>query len=134
MDIDNPFGAISYKGPGTFIAGGAGVTPFIAIFRDLSEKGEAEDNKLFFSNKTKNDIIMEDEFNKLLKPENIIYTLTREKVPGYSYGRIDENFLRKNISDYTKHFYICGPWNMVESINSALKRLGAKFDQLVFEE
>jgi ferredoxin-NADP reductase len=36
--IDDPWGAIQYKGPGVFIAGGAGVTPFIAIFRDLHQK------------------------------------------------------------------------------------------------
>src|SRR5699024_4606614 len=29
------FGAIHYKGEGAFIAGGAGVTPFISILRDL---------------------------------------------------------------------------------------------------
>jgi len=29
------FGAISYKGEGLFIAGGAGVTPFISILRGL---------------------------------------------------------------------------------------------------
>jgi hypothetical protein len=31
-----------YKGEGIFIAGGAGVTPFIAIFRDLHEQGKTE--------------------------------------------------------------------------------------------
>jgi len=34
-----PFGTISYKGPGVFIAGGAGVTPFLAIFRQLAVEG-----------------------------------------------------------------------------------------------
>ena len=31
--IDEPGGKLTYDGPGTFIAGGAGVTPFIAILR-----------------------------------------------------------------------------------------------------
>lgn len=31
--LDEPWGTIQYKGPGTFIAGGAGITPFIAILR-----------------------------------------------------------------------------------------------------
>ena len=31
--IEDPWGAIEDKGPGTFIAGGAGITPFIAILR-----------------------------------------------------------------------------------------------------
>ena len=36
--IRDVWGAISYKGEGVFIAGGAGVTPFISIFRDLKIK------------------------------------------------------------------------------------------------
>lgn len=37
--VNDIFGAIHYKGEGTFIAGGAGVTPFISIFRDLKANG-----------------------------------------------------------------------------------------------
>src|SRR5436190_14196571 len=33
--LHDVFGAIQYKGQGVFIAGGAGITPFIAIFRAL---------------------------------------------------------------------------------------------------
>ena len=36
--VGEPWGTINYKGPGVFIAGGAGVTPFIAIFRHLHSK------------------------------------------------------------------------------------------------
>jgi predicted ferric reductase len=32
--IEAAWGAITYKGEGTFIAGGAGITPFVAILRD----------------------------------------------------------------------------------------------------
>ncbi len=38
--ISEPFGTITYKGPGVFIAAGAGVTPFIAITRQLARRGE----------------------------------------------------------------------------------------------
>src|SRR5512133_2313431 len=34
------FGAIEYKGEGTFIAGGAGATPFISILRSLKSRNE----------------------------------------------------------------------------------------------
>jgi ferredoxin-NADP reductase len=33
FEISDAWGAIEYKGEGVFIAGGAGVTPFISIFR-----------------------------------------------------------------------------------------------------
>jgi ferredoxin-NADP reductase len=51
--VNDVFGAIAYKGEGTFIAGGAGITPFISIFRDLKTHNKLGDNKLIFANKTK---------------------------------------------------------------------------------
>src|SRR5690606_33044766 len=45
--VDDVWGTIAYQGPGYFIAGGAGITPFIAILRDLHRKGEMKDNHLF---------------------------------------------------------------------------------------
>ena len=57
--LHDVFGAIAYKGEGVFIAGGAGVTPFISIFRFLRSKNEVGGNKLIFANKAKADIILE---------------------------------------------------------------------------
>src|SRR5215212_2264693 len=42
--VRDVWGAIEYKGPGCFIAGGAGITPFIAILRQLKKDGRIEDN------------------------------------------------------------------------------------------
>jgi ferredoxin-NADP reductase len=64
--LHDVFGAIAYKGEGVFIAGGAGITPFISIFRDLKAKKEIGKNMLLFANKTKADIILENEFEALL--------------------------------------------------------------------
>lgn len=54
--IGDPWGTIGYKGEGIFIAGGAGVTPFISIFRYLNSKNEIGNSKLIFANKTKADM------------------------------------------------------------------------------
>lgn len=133
--LDDPWGTINYKGPGTFIAGGAGITPFIAILRDLQAKGEAKNNSLIFSNKTKVDIILEPEWKNMFKdnPENLILTLTNESAEGYENRRIDENFLKEKISDFSQNFYVCGPPAMVQDITQALKNLGAKPDTVVIE-
>ncbi|MDP4291277.1 MAG: FAD-binding oxidoreductase, partial [Bacteroidota bacterium] len=50
--IGDPWGAINYTKPGDFIAAGAGITPFIAIFRHLHKLGKIKGNRLFYSNKT----------------------------------------------------------------------------------
>jgi predicted ferric reductase len=44
--IHDVWGAIEYK-EGVFIAGGAGVTPFIAILRQLQAENKIANNKLF---------------------------------------------------------------------------------------
>ncbi|MFO8234720.1 MAG: FAD-binding oxidoreductase [Bacteroidales bacterium] len=130
--INNPWGAIQYKGPGYFIAGGAGITPFIAIFRDLYRKNAIDGNVLFFSNKTKGDIILEDEFENMLD-NNVLFTLTDEENRNYYQDMIDENFLRIHVKDFSKPFYICGPPAMTEQLTKTLEKLGASPDALVFE-
>ena len=63
--VGEPWGTIEYKGKGTFIAGGAGVTPFIAILRMLRERGELSGHRLIFANKREEDIILRDEFDAM---------------------------------------------------------------------
>lgn len=134
--VDEPWGTIQYKGEGVFLAGGAGVTPFIAIFRDLYKKGNIGDNKLIFSNKTEKDIILKDEFEEILGNQ-FINVITDEKPSGkhiFLDGFIDKEFLESQIDDFEQPFYICGPQPFNEAIMGYLKELGADPDALVFEE
>jgi hypothetical protein len=131
--IHDVWGAIEYKGPGYFIAGGAGITPFIAILRSLKKDNRLEDNTLFFSNKTKKDIILEDELKEMLG-DRCVFVLSDEDAPGIPKSYIDEEFLRKNIDDPSKHFYVCGPPPMIEAINELLIKMGADVDNVVFEK
>ncbi len=127
------WGAIEYKGPGYFIAGGAGITPFIAIFRQLHKDGKIEDNKLFFSNKTDEDIILEDEFNSMLG-SNVVHVITNDPNTKYYAGYINEEFLKKNVKDFSRNFYLCGPPKMVEAMQEILGKLGASPEAVVFEK
>lgn len=123
--IHDVWGAIHYKGEGVFIAGGAGVTPFIAILRQLKKENKVGNNILLFSNKTSKDIILLDEFTKILG-KNFINTITNENIPGYDHHLIDEDYLKQKISSFNQHFYICGPDRMVTAIKTILERLGGK--------
>ncbi len=132
--IDEPFGAIHYKGKGVFIAGGAGITPFIAILRQLKKDNQLKNNTLIFSNKTEKDIILKEEFDSMAKQElKVIYTLTREKNPQYENGRINEFFLKKYIKNFKQNFYICGPITMVGELQHILQKLSAHSDAIVLE-
>ena len=130
--LHDVFGAISYKGEGTFIAGGAGVTPFIAIFRYLKSKNQIGNNKLIFANKTKADIILEDLF-KMMLGNKFINILAEEKVDGYANGEITEDFIKANSAGISKMFYLCGPPPMMEAIEKQLKNLHIDKSSIVKE-
>jgi ferredoxin-NADP reductase len=130
--LHDVFGAIAYKGEGTFIAGGAGVTPFISIFRFLQSKNEIGQNKLIFANKTKADIILKSEFEKLLG-ENFINILSDEKADGYAYGQITEDFIKTQSGRINKIFYICGPPPMMDLMEKYLSNLHVPVKSIVKE-
>ncbi len=131
--IHDVFGAIQYKGPGIFIAGGSGITPFISIFRELYKHRNIHGNKLIYSNKTSEDIIMEAELRTILQ-NDFINIFTRENIVGFRGIRIDRNFLVKNIADFGQNFYLCGPKDFVENITQLLLDLGATAETLIFEK
>lgn len=120
--LHDVFGDIAYKGVGVFIAGGAGVTPFISILRHLQSKNEIGNNKLIFANKTKGDIILEEELKNMLG-NNFINILSDEKVDGFANGFITENFLKENIDGLDKFFYVCGPPPMMDAMENMLMSL-----------
>ena len=128
----SPFGDIYYKGAGIFIAGGAGITPFIAILKDLEKKHKIEGNKVIFANKTKKDIISEDYFEVLLK-ENFINVLSDENLEGYEHGYISADLIKKYSEENLKYYYLCGPPPMMKAVEGHLAALGITEEFIVKE-
>ena len=131
--LHDVFGNISYKGEGTFIAGGSGITPFISIFKSLHSKNLIGKNKLIFANKMKEDILLEHEFQKLLGT-NFINILSKEKITGYEYGHITQDFIEKNSYKNDGIYYLCGPFKMMKSIESHLRNLNVPKNKIIKEE
>lgn len=130
--IRDVWGTIQYEKPGTFIAGGAGITPFIAILRELYKKGQIHGNSLIFSVKGSDDVILEKEFKDMLGGDfHTIYT--RENIMGYREREIDKHFLIETIRNFDQHFYVCGPIPFVKNITLMLEELGADSNSLIFE-
>lgn len=121
VSIDEPFGAIEDKGPGVFIAGGAGVTPFIPILRRRARDGEGITAcTLIFSNRTERDIILRDEWDAM-DGLNCFYVVTRDPDSELPRGRIDAEFLGKMLKGFRETFYVCGPRQMTRDVMDALK-------------
>ena len=130
--LHDPFGDISYRGEGIFIAGGAGITPFIAIFKQLKRTHKIGNNKLIFGNKTRADIIHETEFTRLLG-DNFINVLSAEDYEGYLHGHIDSSIIAAQINNQDGYFYVCGPEAMMKSVDEQLKSLNINEDRIIKE-
>lgn len=128
--IHDVFGSIEFKGPGIFIAGGTGITPFLAIFRALYLTNNLRGIGLLYTNRSQDDIILHDELTKMLGAA-YINVFTRQGVIGFNERRIDKNFLIEVISDFSHYFYVCGPKGFAKKIGDALVELGAKSSSLV---
>jgi ferredoxin-NADP reductase len=131
--IREVFGAISYKGEGIFIAGGAGVTPFVSILRHLASSGELGNNKLIFANKTRYDIILNIEFQEMLR-SRFVNILSEDPSAGYAHhGFISEKFLKAYIKDSNTKVYLCGPEPMMASVEAQLTNLNVDTNSIIKE-
>jgi ferredoxin-NADP reductase len=131
--IGEAWGTIQYQGTGVFVAGGAGLTPFIAILRRLWHDRKLTGNKLIFSNKTARDIILEPELREALG-DGFYPVLTQEDRGGCHQGRIDKRYLEETLKSFAQHFYICGPEDFVSDLKETLAGLGASPATIVVEE
>ena len=123
LKLSESFGTIKFQGPGVFIAGGAGITPFISILRS-NQNNNSDSNTVIFSNKTPKDTILEKELD-ILTRGNLVRVYTDEAPPGNKNQRIDESYLAGKISNFKQNFYVCGPPKFTEDINKYLVSLGA---------
>jgi cytochrome-b5 reductase len=130
--LGDPFGTITYQGPGTFIAAGTGVTPFLAILRQLAQDESLAHHRLLLSNKRDRDVICAKELAHYLG-DDLVLRFTRQHQPGQQSHRMDADFLDANIVDRDGYCYVCGPDGFVASIKEALLSLGIHPAKLVYE-
>lgn len=131
--LNDIFGAIEYKGEGTFIAGGAGITPFISILRNLKSNQALGNNALIFANKKAEDIILKDEFDQMLA-DKFVNILSGESNDSYAHGFVDADFIKAHAASMDGYFYICGPIPMTKAVMGHLAALGVAEDKIVTED
>lgn len=124
-----------------FLAGGIGVTPFYGIIKSFVDKNITDKNiTLFYSNKTKADIVFFKELEDLARKRRglkIIYILTREKNKSSSFKefkRINIKIIRKYLKNLnSKYYFICGPIQFVNDLWRSLKKAGINEDYIKTE-
>ena len=127
------FGTITYQGSGLYIAGGAGITPFISIFRKLKQQNNLAGNTLIFVNRTVDDVILQEELQELLA-ENFINVIEKSSDPSVPAKFIDRDLIKAYTGQQNEFYYICGPDTFTSVMNGYLEDLGVAKSQIIIEE
>ena len=130
---EEPAGAITDHGAGVFIAGGAGVTPFIPILRRRAREDTLSGCRLVYSNATEADIILREEWEGM-DGLDTVWTITDQEDTDLPKTKVDKAFLQKVLTDTAQPFYICGPKAMVNDVRDALTEIGVAKDNIITEK
>ena len=139
--IDAPYGKFTFEGEYQKIAllgGGIGITPFISICKNATDKRLDTKITLFYGCRTENDIAFREELEKLQEQnKNLKVIFTINEVTNQwkgATGVINAEMIKKELPDYKEHvFYTCGPPPMVKAMETLIESIGLPKSQLRLE-
>ncbi|MEC4113230.1 ferredoxin--NADP reductase [Myroides pelagicus] len=123
-------------------AAGSGITPIMSILKSVLEQEPNSQFVLVYGNKNAEETIFHDELYKLQEQYaerlfiHFVYSRIREN--DSIFGRIDKaaiNFVVNNKhkeKEFAK-FYICGPEEMINTVNDTLQERGVSKDHIAYE-
>ncbi|MBV2358387.1 flavodoxin reductase [Thalassococcus sp. CAU 1522] len=129
--IGDAWGAIEDKGPGVFVAGGAGITPFIPILAARARSGTLDGCRLIYSNRTAADIILRP-FWESLDGLQVQFVVTDEDNAPFA-DRIDAEMLDTAVGKAAAPVYLCGPPAMEDAISEMLTGIGVDPERILRE-
>lgn len=90
VQLSMAWDSYAYKGSGTFIAAGTGITPFLPIFKKIAISGIdiKQEHRLIYANKTKKDILYYKKLKQLFS-SNLSVVLSRAKSKNLHFGKIE---------------------------------------------
>ena len=127
--IEGPRGDFTYVGEPEkvlFLTGGIGITPIRSIVRYCIDLGVMADMVLLYSCRDESNILFKDELDDMASIHDnlrVFYTVTRPTENWLDLkGRINAAMIRELVPDFaSRDLYICGPLNMVDSLNEILE-------------
>lgn len=129
--IGPPWDAFPYHGPGVFIAGGAGITAFLAKIRNLKAEGQIpDDHQLIWANQKHRDIFLNEELRSCFGHKNTNHILSKARTLEYTFGYINQGFLKHTIQKWERNFYVCGPGTFSDDVKTLLESLNVPSEQI----
>jgi ferredoxin-NADP reductase len=113
-----------------FVAGGSGITPFMSMIREATDRDLDRRIHLIYGSRDPEDIIFREELeDRAARFERFVFTpVISEPPPGYTglTGFITADLIRTCLGDDLKGkmFYLCGPEEMYRFCLPELERLG----------
>jgi ferredoxin-NADP reductase len=130
--IDAPYGKLTFEGEYPKIAllsGGIGITPFMSIIKNATDKKLESQITLFYGNRTENDIVFKRELEELAQKNlklKLVFVVT-ETSPQWKgvAGIINADLVKEQLPDYQENmFYTCGPPGMVSAMEKLIENIG----------
>jgi ferredoxin-NADP reductase len=139
--IDAPYGQFTFEGeyPKTaLLAGGIGITPFISICKNATDKRLNSKITLFYGCQTENDIAFKQELEKMQEQNKnlkIVFMVNKASSQWKgATGMINAEMIKKELPDYKDNlFYVCGPPPMVKAMETLIESVGLPKTQLKLE-
>lgn len=112
-----------------FLAGGSGITPFMSMIRDVTDRGRNRRITLIYGSRQSDDVIFTDELARCVRGSGTLRAthVISEPAPGFPgrSGFITADLIREVAGDLSgKMFYVCGPEVMYTFCLAALGSLG----------
>ncbi|TPD71980.1 ferredoxin--NADP reductase [Flavobacterium microcysteis] len=129
------------KNYAAFVAG-SGITPVMSILKSVLEKEPQSTFVLVYGNKSPEETIFHEELHNLQLQYTgrffVYYVFSQAKAENALFGRIEKssvNFILKNkhASVEFDKFYLCGPEEMINTVNNVLKESNIKEKDIKFE-
>ncbi len=120
-----------------FIAGGCGITPFMSMLRNITERMLPINGTLIFGCLTEKDILFREELDEMQKRRSNVkaeYVLSEQPDWAGECGFITKNVISKFVpSVKDKFFYIVGNQAMYQFIQEQLRELGVPRHRVIYE-
>ncbi len=124
LRLSTPQGDAIYNGPGLFLAGGTGITPFLAVFREQGLKAP-QDSRLVFANRSPADIICEKELHHYFADRST-FLVEEGAGPNHRPGRIDRELLESLLNESGERVYVCGPPAFNQAVAKLIREIGVQ--------